>query len=185
MHFPADAVTLSFHRSGDVWTMTVTANDEHGAQSCFRYHRTEPAGVIRYGQTYEDKRGREIRTGTVLADNGSGHGVAWPADIITDAQLDEWAAGHHKGRANSVDYLRPLTPAQRALAVHDANCRMNIAPGHTFSSAVYASARDVAAGRTPYLDENARLMSYDPTGEKAAASARRGESWGTFRNRAR
>lgn len=103
---------------------------------------------------------------------------------ITDAQLDEWENGHSAGDRNAAPYLRPLTPEQRGLAVADAMCRMNIQPGYNYSGAVCASAEDVKQGRTPYLDENDRLMAYDPTGEKAADAARRGQSWQAFRDAA-
>jgi hypothetical protein len=70
---------------------------------------------------------------------------------ITDAELDQWEQGQHKGHRNSVEYLRPLSPAQRYTAYWEAQTRQNFTGG-TFSGNVCMAVEDVAAGRTPYSD---------------------------------
>ncbi len=71
--------------------------------------------------------------------------------VITDEELDEWATGAHQGHRNSVEYFRPLTPAQRYAAYWEANTRQNFTGGR-FSGNAYYACQDVAAGRTPYGD---------------------------------
>lgn len=70
---------------------------------------------------------------------------------ISDAELDTWATGDHKGHAHSVEYFRPLTPAQRKTAYWEAMTRQNFVGG-TFSGNAYFACQDVAAGRTPYME---------------------------------
>lgn len=45
----------------------------------FTYHATKPANVIKETRRLATKAGRMIQFGIVLAPNGSGRGVAWPA----------------------------------------------------------------------------------------------------------
>lgn len=103
------------------------------------------------------------------------------AGVISDEQLDDWAADtFDKGRSNSVEALRPLTPGQRRAAYVEATTRLNVSPGYTLSSAVWQAARDVVEGRTPAGDMADRLMAHDPAGTKAAGHAARGGSWESF-----
>ena len=70
---------------------------------------------------------------------------------ITDAELDQWATGDHRGKSHSVEYFRPLTPTQRKTAYWEAMTRQNFIGGN-FSGNAYYACLDVAAGRTPYMD---------------------------------
>lgn len=81
-----------------------------------------------------------------------GHADATVVRIISDDLLEAWATDVSAGQRNAVASLRPLTPVQRALAVSDGMTRQNMCPGYNFSGAVAASAMDVVAGRTPFLD---------------------------------
>lgn len=104
--------------------------------------------------------------------------------VISDAQLDLWEQGTHKGESGSVPALRPLTPQERYLAKDEATALMNTTPGYTMASAMAAAARGVREGRTPGLDAAKALIAYDPSGTKAAAHAAEGGSWGSFREQA-
>lgn len=106
------------------------------------------------------------------------------AGVISDEQLDLWAAGPHRGEANSVRALRPLSPELRYLAAQEARALESTTPGYTMSSAMWAAARSVQEGRTPGLDAADALMAYDPDGIKAAAHAGAGGSWDAFREAA-
>lgn len=79
------------------------------------------------------------------------------AGIISDEQLDNWAAGASKGHRNSHETLRPLDPAMRAAVVREANVWMNVTPGWNFSSSVWQAAKNVPAGLTPGADRAAGL----------------------------
>lgn len=95
-------------------------------------------------------------------------------DGITDAELDEWAQGQNMGHANSVEYLRPLTPAQRYIAYWEAQTRQNFTGGN-FSGNMALAVVDVAAGRTPYSDmaETERQHEASKSSAQRAAEYRR------------
>lgn len=104
------------------------------------------------------------------------------AGVISDEQLDEWAANTiHRGNHAAEPHLRPLTPEQRAQAVSEARIRMNTSPGWLFSHAVWQGAQDVAAGRRPMHELNQKLMAHDPDGTKAARAAATGQGWDGFK----
>lgn len=103
---------------------------------------------------------------------------------ITNAQLDEWATGSHMGYQNSVEYLRPLTPEQRAQAIDEAIVIQNTTPGYNFSGAVWQAVKNVQRGDRWGQAKADALMAYDPTGEKAAAHARNGGDWDGFASKA-
>ncbi|MFH8483024.1 hypothetical protein [Streptomyces sp. NPDC018055] len=103
------------------------------------------------------------------------------AGVISDEQLDMWVEGRSgKGPQNSVGALRPLDPAVRPAVMREAQAFMNVTPGWNLSSAVWEAAKNVPAGRTPGGDLADTLMKHDPTGEKAAAGAARGQGWKSF-----
>lgn len=103
---------------------------------------------------------------------------------ITDETLDEWAAGKRgRGYENSVEYLRELSPEDRATAVSEARAILNTTPildttpGYVFSGAVCQAVQNVKRGDLWGRRRADALMAYDPTGEKAAAHA---GDWNSF-----
>ncbi|MFE6000228.1 hypothetical protein ACFQ6C_25765 [Streptomyces sp. NPDC056454] len=103
------------------------------------------------------------------------------AGVISDEQLDMWVAGRAgKGPQNSAVALRPLDPAVRPAVMREAQAFMNVTPGWTLSGAVWEAAKNVPVGRTPGGDLADTLMAHDPTGEKAAVGAARGQGWESF-----
>lgn len=100
--------------------------------------------------------------------------------VITDAELDAWEAGGHIGKQRGAEFLRPLHPALRPIAVSEGTIWMNMAGGGTYSQALAFGAREVSEGRCDYIERNQVVMKNDPNGTKAAAAAEAGLSHAAY-----
>lgn len=101
--------------------------------------------------------------------------------LLTDETLDMWATGKvGEGYKNAVQYLRPLHPALRRLAISEGVIWSNMGGGGRWSSAVAYGAREIAAGRCENIMRNQAVIANDPTGAKATAAAERGVSHSAY-----
>ncbi len=143
---------LTFRMNED-GTCTMESSDAMGGGSCWSYLAERPAELFREGRILQTAKGTAIQTGTVLAEDGTGRGVAWKVEnVITDADLASWAKGLSAGHQKAAPMLRPLTPQQRYTAVEEANLRMAYSAGWNFSGAVSQAVSDLREGETPCLD---------------------------------
>lgn len=79
--------------------------------------------------------------------------------VISDEQLNLWERGDSNGARRAVPFLRELQPAERPLAVAEANTRMGMHGGWNFSGSVWEAVKSIKEGRgTPCLDANREML---------------------------
>lgn len=142
--------SLSFN-TGEDGTVMMESSDSEGGGSCWNYLPAKPENLFREGRILQTAKGTKIQTGTVLAEDGTGRGVAWRVThIVTDADLDAMRVGF-PGEQKAEPYLRPLTPAQRYTAMEEAKLRVAYSTGWNYSGAICQAALDIKKGLTPCL----------------------------------